>query len=126
MSTPFAFQGSLQIPADGTLPPDPIPFNGAGAFDSKQESVLNLPAGAGSTDVAFGTAPAAGVKGLFIRYDPVAGAPPVQLVINGSATPIELSSGGFVAYFSPTPAAGITSLTITRTAAAVLRIWVLG
>ena len=39
---------------------------------------------------------------------------------------IEISPGGFLAFSSPKPVAGITSLDVTATAAAVVKIWLLG
>jgi len=129
MSTPFAFIGTLQLPADASLPQDEIPFNASMSFDSESSGVINLPSGSGSTTIPFGTIPSAGAKGVFLRYDNadnVIGAPPLQVTINSGSAPVELSLGGFLAYSSPTPVAGVTAIAIARTGAAKIRFWILG
>lgn len=129
MSMPFAFAGTLQVPPDNSLPQDPIPFNASGSFDSASEGILNFPSGSATVVVSMGTLPAAGAKGIFIRYDAAdnaVGAPPVQIVLNSGSAPIELTLGGFIAITSPSPVAGITAVSVTRTAAAKLRFWFLG
>lgn len=82
--------------------------------------------GSGTAVVGFGSVGSPGVIGMLIEYALVTGAPPVTLTFNGDSVPMELSSGGFVAYGSPNPVAGITSLSISYTAAATLRVRLLG
>lgn len=126
MTTPFAILGTLQLPGGPTLPVEPLPFGLSASFESKAEYELNLSSTAGSQAVPFGTIPAAGVKALLVTYDPVVAAPPVQLTLNGSSVPLELSTGGFLLLASPTPVAGVISLAIAHTAAARVRVWLLG
>lgn len=124
--TPFAFTGTLQLPADATLPPDPIPFVGASGAQSIAQEVLTL-TGAGTQVVPFGTVGGAGAKGVFVRYDAQSGAQPIQLLLNGSTqNPIELSPGGMLAYVSPAPTAGLQSLSVSYASGCQVRIWVLG
>lgn len=128
MSTPqpVAFQGTLQLAADQSLPQAPIPFNASGTYTELAQLLLDI-AGAGSTNVPFGTIGSPGAKGVFIRYDAQpAPAAAVTVAINAGSQPVELTPGGFLALFSPNPSAGITSLSITATAACQLRVWLLG
>lgn len=126
MSQPVAFSGTLQLAADQSLPQAPIPFNASGTFVDSAATLLDI-AGAGSTVVPFGTVGAPGAKGVFIRYDAQPSpAAAVQVTINAGSVPIELTPGGFIAYFSPNPAAGITSIAIAATTACQLRVWLLG
>lgn len=124
-SQPVAFSGSLQLAADQSLPQAPIPFNASGQY-TKQTALLLDIAGAGTTVVPFGTITAPGAKGVFVRYDAQPSpAAAVTVAINAGTQPVELSPGGFLAYFNPTPAAGITSMSVVATAACQLRIWLL-
>lgn len=123
---PVAFAGAFQLAADQSLPQDAIPFNVATQFVALQESVLNL-VGSGTQAVPFGTVGAPGAKGLLIRYDGnQSGAVPVEVTINGSSVPLEISPGGMLVWFNPNPAAGATTASIAFTAACQLRVWVLG
>lgn len=123
---PFVFAGQLQLAADQSLPPDPVPFNFSSQFLSKEESVLNL-VGAGSIAVPFGSVGAPGAKGLLIRYDaPQSGALPVFCTINGGTMPLEISPGGMLLWFNPNPSAGALTLSLAFTASCQLRIWILG
>lgn len=124
-SQPVAFAGALELSADQSLPQDPIPFNFSGSLIALASGILNI-SGAGTTSFPFGGAPAAGAKGILIRYDAQAGALAAQLALNGSITPIELTPGGFFVYFNAAPAAGITTAAITVTAACQIRFWILG
>lgn len=122
---PVAFAGTLQLAADQSLPQDPIPFNFSGQYTALAEFMLNLVSG--STTVPFGSVAAPGAKGVLIRYDAQpspAGA--AQVTINAGSEPLELTPGGFLAYFNPTPAAGITAMTIAVTTACQLKVWLLG
>lgn len=123
---PFSFVGSLQLSADPTLPPDPIPFNFSGQFTALQASTFEF-TGSGSEAVPFGTIPSVGAKGLLISY-PVgqSGAASIEVTINGSADPIEVTPGGMLLFFSPAPATGIVSCSIAYTATCQVRVWILG
>lgn len=122
---PFAFTGSLQLAADQSLPQDPIPFNFAAQFVALQESQYNF-TGSGSKTVDFGSISAPGAKGLLIRYDAQQGAAAVLCTINSGTQPVEISPGGFFIWFNPNPSTGLTTLAIAYTAAAQLRVWLLG
>lgn len=125
--TPIVFAGQLQLPADASLPPDPIPFNATiSALSQQPNQVLNL-SGTGTVAVPFGTVGAPGAKLVAVRYDSQGTtAQPVLLKLNGSTVAIELSPGGFILLMSPTPAAGITSLSIDYTADCQLKVWIAG
>lgn len=124
-SQPFSFAGALQLSADPSLPADPIPFNFSNSFVALASGVLNI-SGAGVTTVPFDGVPSAGAKGILIRYDTQTGAAAVQLALNGSSTPIELTPGSMLTYFDATPTTGITAATITVTVACQIRFWILG
>ena len=123
---PVAFAGALSLTADQSLPPDPIPYNFTGQYTQLQDSLLSL-AGAGSEDVSFGTIGAPGAVGLLISYAPgQTGASSVLVTINGGDQPLEISPGGMLVWFNPTPGAGITSCSIAYTTSCQLRVRVLG
>jgi hypothetical protein len=126
MATPFSIEGTLNLPGTPGLPADPLPFGLSSSYESKAEFEYNLPAGAGSKVVDFGTMPVAGAKAVLVVYEPKNGAPVVAVTLNGSNQPIELSPGGFFVLGSPAPAAGITSMSITYTGAGRVRGWLLG
>jgi hypothetical protein len=125
--TPISFTGTLQIPADQSLPPDQVPFNASANVVSQQPGqVLNLTS-SGTEVIPFGTVGSPGAKLVAVRYDAQTGAAPVLLHFNGDTThPIELSPGGFIVFMSPNPAAGVTSLSIDYTASCQLRVWIAG
>ena len=125
MATPFTLQGILGLPGTPGLTSSSLPFSFTGEYENKADFEYKW-TGAGSQVVNLGSMPAAGVKGLLIYYEPGASAAPLALSFNSSATPIELSAGGFMVLASPVPVAGITALTITRTTSGRLRIWLLG
>lgn len=123
---PFSFAGALQLSADPTLPQDPVPFNFSGQFTALASGTLSV-TGTGTLVVPFGTIATPGAKGLLIRYDGnQQGAAAVLVTINSGTQPIEITPGGFLVYFNPTPSAGVTSCSIAYTAACQLRVWVLG
>lgn len=126
-TVPVQFTGSLQIPADASLPPDQVPFNAALSLLSQQpDQTLNV-TGSGTQVVPFGTVGSPGAKLVAIRFDAQQGAAPVLLHFNGDTThPIELSPGGIVVFCSPNPAVGITALTFDYTTACQLRVWIGG
>jgi hypothetical protein len=125
MSTPFELSGLLNLPGTPGLPPDHIPFGVSNQYGSKSDFEFEL-TGTGTKTVNFGTMPAAGVKGLLVVYEQSTSSPIILLTVNGGSSPIELSSGGFLALGSPTPATGVTSLSIAYTGAGRVRIWLLG
>lgn len=124
---PVEFSGQFQLAADQSLPQDPIPFVFAGQYTSLVATILE-PSASGSVAIPFGTVAAPGAVGFLVRYDAPnqADAAPVELVLNGSADPIELTPGSFFAYFNANPVNGITEASITYTSACTLRVWVLG
>lgn len=125
MTSPMAFTGALQLAGDPSLPQEPIPFNFSGQYASLAEFVLNL--ASGTTEVPFGSIASPGAKGVLIRYDAQPSpATAILATINAGDEPIELAPGGFIAYFSPAPSAGITSLSIAATQPCVVRIWLFG
>lgn len=125
MATPFTISGSLNLPGDASLPADLIPLSASGSFSHQAEVVLKL-TGAGTHSVGMGTLPAAGAKAVLIKVDADAVAP-VLVKINGSATgKVQLAAGGLLLVSNPTPVLGITALDIEYTAAACVRVWVLG
>jgi hypothetical protein len=127
ISQPFAFAGALQLSSDPSLPADPIPFNFSSSFVALSSGVLNI-TGSGSTSIPFDGVPAAGAKGILVRYDAAqqAGAASVLLTLNSSAENKELTPGSVFVYLNANPAVGITSASIAATAPCQLRFWVLG
>lgn len=127
MSTPFSFTGALNLPGDPTLPPEPIPFNFSSAFDSEVKNRLTL-TGSGTKVINFGTIGNSGVKYLAVKVETGQTAAPVQLQFNGGGASgeVEVSPGGFVIVASPSPAAGISALSIIYTANTTVNIWALG
>lgn len=126
MATPFTLQATLNLPGTPGLPIDPIAFQMAAQYESKAEFEYNLPAGTGTKTVDFGTMPVGGAKSYLVYYEPKVGAPPVAVTINGGNQPQELTPGGFIAFASPTPAAGITAMTLAYTGAGKVHVWLLG
>lgn len=126
MATAFSIEGNLFVPPVSGAVAAPLPFGLAGTFDSKVEIDLELPALAGSKSVDFGTLPVAGAKALLVSHEYVQGADPVLLTLNAADTPIELSTGGFLLLGSPVPVDGLISLSIAHTAAARVRVRLLG
>jgi hypothetical protein len=126
-TTPVTFTGTLQIPADSSLPPDQVPFNSAFSVTSAQpDQILNV-TGSGTQAVPFGTVAGPGAKLVAVRYDAQQGAAPILLHMNGDTThPIELSPGGFIVLASPNPTAGITALTFDYTATCQVKVWIAG
>lgn len=127
MSTPFTISGSLALPPDTGQPIGQIPFAGSSTFESKADFEFKL-TGSGTQAVDFGSVGAPGAKGVLVEVDSDAAAAPVNLRFNGggSSGQMEVSPGGFYAYFSPTPSAGLTSMDIVYTTACRVRVRVLG
>lgn len=126
MSTPFTLQATLGLPGTPGLAIESLAFQMAAQYDSKSEFEYNLPSSSGSKIVDFGTMPSVGAKAILAYYEPVTGGAVIALTINAGNQPLELSPGGIFAYSSPTPAVGITAMTITYTAAGRVRVWLLG
>jgi hypothetical protein len=122
---PFAFAGTLQIPSDPALPPDGVPIQMSGQFNSENYQVLNL-TGTGTKSIPFGTVGAAGLNGLLIKVAANPTAQHIQVTINGASQPAEISPGGFLALGSPNPVMGITSISIAWTSVNYVQIWGLG
>ncbi len=114
------------MPEGANLPAEPLPFALASQYTSRVEYELDLPVAAGTITLDFGTLPAAGAKAIMVLYDAQASAAPVEFSFNASATPLELSQGGFIILASPTPVAGVTSMSVDHTTTGHLRIWILG
>ena len=125
MSTSFTLAGQLNYPPDSGQPAADRAFSITGSFDAKSVVELVL-TGSGTHVVNFGSIISPGAAAILIKHDAASGGSPVQLRFNGSTDDIEVASGGFIAYSSPVPAAGITALSIVHTANARVRIWILG
>src|SRR5579862_4226076 len=115
--TPFTIAGTLNLPGDVSLPADPIPFGGSSSATSEANTVLNL-VGSGTKSIPLGTIGAPGCIGVLIKLDPnsTPGAPPVNIKVNSSSSGLlEISPGGCIAIFNPSPVAGITALDVIFT-----------
>ena len=124
---PVAFLGTFQLVADPTLPPDGIRSTTPVRWSPSRRASRTSPVQAPSQfPSVLSSRP--GRKGLLVRYDAAqpTGAAPVQLALNGSSTPIELTPGSLFVYFNAAPVSGLVSATFTVTAACQLRVWVLG
>lgn len=129
MGTPFTFSGTLSYPPDQGVPAVPLPFGANGQFDSGAAGMPLTLTGSGTKDVDLGTIPGAGLKALLIEVDlasPTPGSTPAPIFVRlngaGAAGQTEISPGGFMALGSPTPAAGITAITIAY--ASDVRVWI--
>lgn len=124
MGTPFVLESTLQLPGAPGLELDSIAARLEASYDSKAEFEFKFPSSAGSQSVNFGTLPAGGAKAVFVHYELATAAPVVLVTVGGST--VELSSGGFLALGSPSPSAGITTMSIAYTGAGRVRVWLLG
>lgn len=129
MPTPFAFQGTLQLPPDSSLPQDPIGFGMSAQFTSKAEYILQL-TGSGTKTLDLGTLGSPGAKGYLIKVEatPSVGALPITVRLNGAGAPgeEEIAPGGFKAVGNPSPVSGVTQITIVWQSDCRVSIWVLG
>lgn len=89
--------------------------------------------GAQTYEIDLAMMPAAGLKGLCVQIDTVDAANntvtasiTLTWTSNGTEKSEELSPGGFLALGSPSPTNGITALSITSTANAVIHVTALG
>lgn len=103
-----------------------LPLLFRGVYDVKGEFEYLLSASSGTLSVDFNTQPVAGIKVFILFYEQAVSAQPIQLTVNAGDIPIEISTGGFLAYASPNPVAGITSLDIAHTGSGRVRGWLLG
>ncbi len=126
MATPCSLDVMLGLPGTPGLPVSALPFMFRGSYEVKGEFEYKLPASTGTVEPDFTTQPDEGLKVLVLYYEPLVGAPPIGITLNGADTPFELTSGGFFAYSSPTPVAGIVSVLISHTGAGRVRGWLLG
>lgn len=126
MGTPVQLDVTLGLPGQPGMALDALPLLFRGVYDVKGEFEYKLPSSAGTLSVDFNTQPSAGIKVLVLFYEQAALAPPIQLTINGGDEPLEISTGGFLAYASPAPVVGITSVDIAYTGEGRVRGWLLG
>lgn len=127
-ATPFTLQGFLRYPPDDGAADADRDFSVQSSYLSKSEADLNL-VGAGSHTVSFGTLTALGAKGILIEVAaaaPGATAAPINVRFNGGVEDVEISQGGFFAFGSPNPLAGILGLEIIHTQNACVKVRVLG
>lgn len=126
--TPFTIQGFFRYPPDDGSPEADRDFSVQGSYKSKVEMDLDL-LGSGTHTVSFGTLTALGAKGMLVEVapaDPGATAAPINIRVNGGTENIEVSQGGFWAYGSPNPVAGLLGIQILHTQNACVKIRVLG
>lgn len=129
MATPIPFQlnGILTYPPDDGEPNADHPFSLSSSYDHSAVFKYEL-AGAGTKTVDFGTIDTTGAKAILVELAADATAPVMVQVNGGGATgQLELSAGGIFAFASPSPTTnGILSLDLVHTAAATVRVRVLG
>ena len=121
-TSPFVIQGTVSYPPDQGQQQVSLPFGLSNQFVSLQDSRLVM-TGVGTQDVPFGSIENA--KMLLVEYE-AGGTASVQLHINGSTDGIEMQPDGVLLYGNPNPQAGISELSIERTADATVRVRILG
>ena len=124
---PFQFTGQLTYPPDDGEPNADNPFTLSSSFNSEAKFKYEL-TGAGSKAVDFGSIDTVGAKAVLIELAADATAS-VMVQINGGgvAGQVEVSPGGFWALGTPNPTVnGVLSMTLVHTAAATVRVRVLG
>ena len=126
MGTAFSLEGKLNLPGTPGLPLDPIPYAILASYDSKSEFEYLLPSSTGTKSVDFGTMPTEGPKAMLVVYEANSSSPVIAITLNGGDEPVELSPGGFLAFASPVPVDGLTSLSIAYTGPGRVRVWLLG
>lgn len=123
---PVAFNGALNLSADQSLPQEPIPFNFLGQYTQLQDSLLTL-SGSGTEDVPFGSITTPGALGLLITYPAnQTGAAPIYVTVNGGSQPLEITPGGLLVWFNPSPETGLISCSIEYATSCQVRVRVLG
>jgi hypothetical protein len=127
MSTPFSISNSITYPPDDGAPAVARVADGASSYDVKHEQEFPL-TGSGTQAVSFGPL-TLGVKALHIEVlaNSVAPTTPVNLRFNGGVESLQLTPGGSLSLYNPSPAAGgVISLSIIYTASCTVRIRALG
>ena len=125
-TNPLAVQGTFTFPPDEGQAAVAVLFAGQVTYQSVLDTRLVM-SGSGSQSVPFGsTAGSVGVKAALVEYENQPGAAPVQLRVNAGSDNLELSPGGIWAYLNPSPAAGLTALTIVRTGDCVVQVRLFG
>lgn len=125
-AVPFTLTGSLSFPPDDGVVASERVFSAVGSFESKAEFKYEL-TGAGTRTVNFGTIDTNGAKAILIEVM-VGAVDPVMVRFNGSVTGgVQLSAGGSISYANPTPDTdGVLSMEIDHTAAATVKVAILG
>ena len=125
--TPLIFSGSLSFPPDPGGSNLPVAINFANQFNQLQAFTESL---SGSGSKVFDLSALNGGDGataLLVKVDSQpSGTPPIFLKPNSESTGMEIQPGGFLVYGNPSPASGITELTVVYTGIATVRIWALG
>lgn len=121
---PFTVSVTLQLPPDGQAAA-PVQFDFSSVASSYTTYKLQL-TGSGSKLLDFGTLPITGAKLIFLKVDDAQGVAPVTVTINGNVVGEEVTAGGAKLCVSPSPATGITSMTLVWGADTSVRVWVLG
>lgn len=122
---PFTVELTVNLPSDDGQDLAPIQYSFSGSVNSAVEYKLDL-VGSGTKTLDFGTAPAAGAKFILVKVELGQGVAPVMVRPNGGTVAEEVSAGGAKMLCSPSPVAGITSMTLEYTTNASVRVWVLG
>jgi hypothetical protein len=125
---PYSAKSTLTFPPDDEKTAVERSAAYSGNFTQRVEHKLSL-VGAGTHVVGFGTIAAPGVRAILLEYnndDPQGSLAPLAVTVNGGVTAMEVAPGGHFSFSSPTPTAGITSMSIGHTAAARVNIWMLG
>jgi hypothetical protein len=124
---PFQLSGVLTYPPDDGEPNADNPFALNSSFNSEVKFKYEL-TGSGSKTIDFGSISTVGAKGILIELAADATAP-IMVQINGGGVggQVELSPGGFWAFGSPNPTVnGVLSMSLVYTAAATVRVRILG
>ena len=127
MGTAFSVSAQLNLPGAPGLALDAIVHAVSSTYDSKAVEEYSFPASSSTQVVPFGTLPAAGAKLVLVAYEAAtASVTPVTVAFNSQTPAIALQAGSFLVYANPSPAAGITALTLGYTGIGRVRVWLLG
>ncbi len=126
MPTPFTATAGLSLPGTPGLPHDPIAFLTQMHYAHKAEFEYNFPSSTGTQAINFGTTPAVGAKAFLLYYEPASGSNPIDIMLNGAQSGIEITAGGMFMFVSPNPAEGVQSISLAYTGAGRVRVWLLG
>lgn len=121
-TSPLIVSGNLNFPPSTGLPNLDIPFSGSTSYTQPGHDRLAL-SGSSTHSVDLGTVGAPGLKAIGLLLEDDGAASPINLRFNGGTDDWEVSRGGFILYFSPAPATGITALSIVHTSDACVRLW---